>query len=128
MATVETVVATIDVCSKEGLHQPHLRLSLFSRPQTHLWCLGQYVQGLQTRLALVRIDGDHEDLLVIGPHPWDGNDDPAAALQSAAAGITWATAYLHSLVAKVRGNGLSYGAVGRALGVSRQAAWERFTR
>jgi hypothetical protein len=133
-SAVEVVTAEVDVCSHPDHHRPHLRPHLWPRQDgkphdpVWLWCLGQYDQSLQLCLALVRVDGDHEDLLLIGPKPWDGNDDPAASLQAAAAVIAWADGYLHHLAAKVRSNGVSYARIGAALGVSRQAAWERFSK
>jgi hypothetical protein len=36
--------------------------------------------------------------------------------------------YLHAWVARIRRRHLSYAEIGKALGVSRQAAWERFSR
>ena len=36
--------------------------------------------------------------------------------------------YLREWVGEIRGRHLSYAEIGKALGVSRQAAWERFSR
>jgi hypothetical protein len=49
-------------------------------------------------------------------------------VQHAAAAIDEAQRRLVDSVATARAAGISYAAIGRALGVSRQAAWERFSQ
>jgi hypothetical protein len=49
-------------------------------------------------------------------------------VQRAAAAIDEAQRQLHEAVSRAHDAGYSYAAIGNVLGVSRQAAWERFTR
>jgi hypothetical protein len=59
---------------------------------------------------------------------WESLDDDAllAALVPAAAAVSAAEASLDEQVVVLRGRGVSWARVGAALGVSRQAAWQRF--
>jgi hypothetical protein len=60
---------------------------------------------------------------------WDGMSDEelVAALKPASATVDATRSVLQSIVEALRGRGVSWERIGRALGVSRQAAWERFT-
>ena len=49
-----------------------------------------------------------------------------ASLAKVQAVVTQADAAVHDLVAVLRGRGISWTRIGEALGVSKQAAWERF--
>jgi len=50
-----------------------------------------------------------------------------AALRPAAASVDATRAVLQAQVEALRKRGVSWGAIGGALGISRQAAWERFS-
>jgi hypothetical protein len=50
-----------------------------------------------------------------------------AALRPAAASVDATRAVLQAQVEALRRRGISWDAIGRALGISRQAAWERFS-
>ena len=60
---------------------------------------------------------------------WDAmtNEQLLAALKPAAATVDATRAVLQALVEVLRQRGSSWEAIGGALGVSRQAAWERFS-
>jgi hypothetical protein len=60
---------------------------------------------------------------------WDVVSDERllAALKPAAASVDATRAVLQSQVGTLRRRGVSWDAIGRALGTSRQAAWERFS-
>ena len=60
---------------------------------------------------------------------WDtmSDDELVASLKPASATVDATRAVLQSIVDTLRGRGVSWEAIGRALGVSRQAAWERFS-
>jgi biotin operon repressor len=60
---------------------------------------------------------------------WDAMTDEQllAALKPAAASVDATRAVLQTQVATLRRRGISWEAIGGALGVSRQAAWERFS-
>jgi len=60
---------------------------------------------------------------------WDAMTDAQllAALKPAAASVDGTRAVLQSQVDTLRRRGISWEAIGGALGVSRQAAWERFS-
>lgn len=60
---------------------------------------------------------------------WDAmrDDQLLAALKPAAATVDATRAVLQSEVEELRKRGVSWEAIGGALGVSRQAAWERFS-
>jgi hypothetical protein len=59
---------------------------------------------------------------------WDAmtDDDLLASLKPAAASVEGTRAVLRSQVDVLRRRGVSWELIGGALGVSRQAAWERF--
>lgn len=60
---------------------------------------------------------------------WDTMTDAQllAALKPAAASVDATRAVLQAQVEALRRRGVSWGAIGGALGISRQAAWERFS-
>ena len=62
--------------------------------------------------------------------PWDEMSDTEilAKLPMIAATATQVTSFLGDWVQLARERGLSWAEIGQALGVSRQAAWERFTK
>lgn len=62
--------------------------------------------------------------------PWDEMSDTEilAKLPMIAATATQVGSFLGDWVRLARGRGLSWTEIGQALGVSRQAAWERFSR
>jgi hypothetical protein len=59
---------------------------------------------------------------------WDAMTDAQllAALKPAAATVDATRAVLQAQVEALRARGISWETIGRALGISRQAAWERF--
>jgi hypothetical protein len=61
---------------------------------------------------------------------WDAmtSDQLLASLKPSAATVDATRAVLQTLVETLRQRGVSWEAIGSALGVSRQAAWERFSR
>jgi ATP-dependent Clp protease ATP-binding subunit ClpX len=65
-----------------------------------------------------------------GPFPWERMDDAEllATLPQILASAEQNTAFAHEWVDLLRGRNISWAEIGRALGVSRQAAWERFSR
>lgn len=62
------------------------------------------------------------------PKGWDAMSDQEllSALTPASAAVDGASAVLHGLVDAARRREVSWERIGGALGVSRQAAWERF--
>jgi hypothetical protein len=60
---------------------------------------------------------------------WDSMSDEqlVTALQPASATVDATRAVLQSIVDTLRGRGVSWESIGRGLGTSRQAAWERFS-
>ena len=60
---------------------------------------------------------------------WDAmsDDELVASLKPASATVDATRSVLQSIVEILRARGISWEAIGRALGVSRQAAWERFS-
>jgi ATP-dependent Clp protease ATP-binding subunit ClpX len=67
---------------------------------------------------------------VRGPFPWERMDDAEllATLPQILASAEQNTAFAHEWVDLLRSRNISWAEIGRALGVSRQAAWERFSR
>ena len=67
---------------------------------------------------------------VRGPFPWERMDDAEllATLPQILASAEQITAFAHEWVDLLRSRNISWAEIGRALGVSRQAAWERFSR
>jgi hypothetical protein len=71
-------------------------------------------------------------ILEATPHTFAGWDEMSdeqllASLTPASATVDATRSVLQSIVDTLRGRGVSWEAVGRALGTSRQAAWERFS-
>jgi hypothetical protein len=62
--------------------------------------------------------------------PWDTMDDTAllATLPQILASAEQNASFAQEWVDMLRGRGITWAEVGRVLGVSRQAAWERFTK
>ena len=60
---------------------------------------------------------------------WDErpDDELLASLAKVQAVVTQADAAVHDYVNVLRGRGISWTRIGEALGVSKQAAWERFS-
>jgi len=60
---------------------------------------------------------------------WDEHpdDEILASLARIQAAVSQADAAVHAHVAVLRGRGISWTRIGQALGVSKQAAWERFS-
>jgi hypothetical protein len=65
----------------------------------------------------------------VGFAGWDAmsDDQLLAALKPSAATVEATRAVLQSIVDTLRRRQVSWEAIGRALGISRQAAWERFS-
>ena len=66
----------------------------------------------------------------LGAAPWDRMSDAEvlATLPQILASAEQNVAFAHEWVEMLRERGISWAEIGRALGVSRQAAWERFAR
>jgi ClpX C4-type zinc finger len=60
------------------------------------------------------------------PRQWS-DDQLLRALAHSQANVQQADAVVHDFVAKLRSRGISWTRIGEALGVSKQAAWERFS-
>lgn len=60
---------------------------------------------------------------------WDGLTDEQllSSIKASEASIAALHSLVHAQVATLRKRAVSWAAIGRALGVSRQAAWERFS-
>jgi len=102
-------------------------------PGTDLGLIG----GLGAQICVRCVDDFHgivhdEDRLTAarGPMPWERMDDAEllATLPQILASAEQNTAFAHEWVDLLRSRGISWAEIGRALGVSRQAAWERFSR
>ena len=102
-------------------------------PGTDLGLIG----GLGAQICARCVDDFHgilhdEDRLTAarGPMPWERMDDAEllATLPQILASAERNTAFAHEWVDLLRSRGISWAEIGRALGVSRQAAWERFSR
>jgi ATP-dependent Clp protease ATP-binding subunit ClpX len=65
-----------------------------------------------------------------GPFPWESMSDAEvlATLPMILASAEQNIAFAHEWVDLLRSRNISWAEIGRALGVSRQAAWERFAR
>jgi ATP-dependent Clp protease ATP-binding subunit ClpX len=65
-----------------------------------------------------------------GPFPWETMTDAEvlATLPQILASAEQNVAFAHEWVDLLRSRNISWAEIGRALGVSRQAAWERFAR
>jgi len=79
-------------------------------------CVGLCAQILAENLA--------PDLGAWDEHP---DDQILAGLARAQAAVSQADAAVHDHVAVLRTRGISWTRIGEALGVSKQAAWERFS-
>jgi hypothetical protein len=74
-------------------------------------------------------DPQNDDARIIGWSDHDMTDaDMLARLPLIAATAGQVDRYLRAWVAQIRERHISYAEIGKALGVSRQAAWERFSR
>ena len=72
---------------------------------------------------------ENAHVTIIGWSDEDMTDaDMLARLPLIAATATQVDRYLRAWVARIRERHISYAEIGKALGVSRQAAWERFSR
>jgi hypothetical protein len=71
-----------------------------------------------------------EELAAIQRPPWESMSDSEllGQLPLIAASATHVQRFLADWVGLIRERGISWTAIGKALGISRQAAWERFTR
>ena len=74
--------------------------------------------------GLIIVEGLAPDLGPWNEHP---DDEMLASLARIQAAVSQADAAVHDHVAVLRGRGISWTRIGEALGVSKQAAWERFS-
>jgi len=74
--------------------------------------------------GLIIVEGLAPDLGPWNEHP---DDEMLASLARVQAAVAQADAAVHDHVAVLRGRGISWTRIGEALGVSKQAAWERFS-
>lgn len=95
------------------------------------------VGGLGAQVCATCIDDFHaifhdEELLASAraSMPWDRMSDPEllAVLPQILASAEQNVAFAHEWVDMLRDRNVSWAEIGRALGVTRQAAWERFTK
>jgi ATP-dependent Clp protease ATP-binding subunit ClpX len=95
------------------------------------------VGGLGAQVCARCVDDFHailhdEDRLtsVRASMPWDRMSDPEllAVLPQILASAEQNVAFAHEWVDMLRERNVSWAEIGRALGVTRQAAWERFTK
>lgn len=95
------------------------------------------VGGLGAQVCERCVDDFHETLhsqptweTVSGQMPWDRMTDAAllATLPMILASAEQNTGFAHEWVDMLRTRNISWAEIGRVLGVSRQAAWERFAR
>lgn len=102
-------------------------------PGTGLSLMG----GLGAQVCARCIDDFHQALhneeqsrTVHGASPWERMSDAEllATLPMILASAEQNTAFAHEWVDLLRTRNISWAEIGRVLGVSRQAAWERFTR
>jgi ClpX C4-type zinc finger len=73
---------------------------------------------------LILAEGLAPDLGPWNEHP---DDEMLASLARIQAAVSQADAAVHDYVAVLRDRGISWTRIGEALGVSKQAAWERFS-
>ena len=73
------------------------------------------------------ISGVTPDLSGFSPMSAWSSEKLLGLLEPANATVDGYREYLQSMVDELRGREVSWAAIGKALGVSRQAAWERFT-
>lgn len=97
----------------------------------------QLVGGLGAQICATCVDDFHAILhdpaataARKGKFPWDTMSDAEllATLPQIMASAEQNNAFAHEWVDLLRGRNISWAEIGRALGVSRQAAWERFAR
>jgi ATP-dependent Clp protease ATP-binding subunit ClpX len=97
----------------------------------------QLIGGLGAQVCVTCIDDFHEIVhdpvktaAAKGSFPWDRMSDTEvlATLPLIMASAEQNTAFAHEWVDLLRERNISWAEVGRTLGVSRQAAWERFAR
>ena len=97
----------------------------------------QLVGGLGAQICVRCVDDFHAILhdpervaAAKGTFPWDTMTDAEllATLPQIMASAEQNTAFAHEWVDLLRERSISWAEIGRTLGVSRQAAWERFAR
>ena len=97
----------------------------------------QLVGGLGAQVCVTCIDDFHaivhdaeKTAAIKGNFPWDTMSDAEllATLPQIMASAEQNTAFAHEWVDLLRERNISWAEIGRTLGVSRQAAWERFAR
>jgi ATP-dependent Clp protease ATP-binding subunit ClpX len=101
-------------------------------PGTDLLLLG----GLGAQICTTCIDDfhaivhDREQVAAAKVLPWDAMSDAEvlATLPLILASAEQNASFAHEWVDLLRERGISWAEIGNALGVSRQAAWERFSR
>jgi len=97
----------------------------------------QLIGGLGAQVCVICIDDFHaivhdaeKTAAVKGAFPWETMSDAEvlATLPQIMASAEQNTAFAHEWVDLLRERKISWAEIGRTLGVSRQAAWERFAR
>lgn len=97
----------------------------------------QLIGGLGAQVCVTCIDDFHDiahdpvkTAAAKGSFPWDTMSDTEvlATLPRIMASAEQNTAFAHEWVDLLRERNISWAEIGRTLGVSRQAAWERFAR
>ena len=97
----------------------------------------QLIGGLGAQICSTCVDDFHVILhdqekrkVAKGPFPWETMSDAEvlAVLPQIMASAEQNTAFAHEWVDLLRERHISWAEIGRTLGVSRQAAWERFAR
>lgn len=97
----------------------------------------QLVGGLGAQICVSCIDDFHaiihhreKSAAAKGQFPWETMSDAEvlATLPQIMASAEQNTAFAHEWVDLLRERNISWAEIGRTLGVSRQAAWERFAR
>ena len=97
----------------------------------------QLIGGLGAQVCATCIDDFHEIIhdqaklaAAKGPFPWETmpDEEMLATLPLIMSSAEQNTAFAHEWVDLLRERNISWAEIGRTLGVSRQAAWERFAR
>ena len=97
----------------------------------------QLIGGLGAQVCATCIDDFHEIIhdpgklaTAKGRFPWETmpDEEMLATLPLIMSSAEQNTAFAHEWVDLLRARNLSWAEIGRTLGVSRQAAWERFAR
>lgn len=72
----------------------------------------------------------HDGAEAVSTPPWDKMSDPEmlSTLPLIAATAEQVNTFMGDWIQLLRERNLSWAAIGKAMGISRQAAWERFTR